>query len=425
MSKSFDIAVVGGGMNGMTAALACARAGFSVAVIERGSPGAALSDAFDGRVSSIAYGARLVLDGLGAWEDMEPHAQPILEIRVSDRDAPLFLHYDHAEVGDHPLGWILENRFIRRALDAAVESSGGVTMIAPAEVAALERDSAGATLVLDDGGRVRCRLVVACDGKASPMRTMAGIGAVNESYGQIGIVCTIRHDRPHRGIAHERFLPGGPFAILPLPGNTASLVWTEQDDIGQRVLELDDARFLEEIAWRFGDFLGGLEVIGPVWSYPLNLVVASSLHDDRLLLVGDAAHGIHPIAGQGYNLGIRDIAVLAEVLADGRKLGLEPGDASLLETYARGRRTDTMTMVAVTDSLNRLFSNAIPPVALARDLGLAVVNRVPPLKRLFMRHAMGTVGKLPRLMRGQGLWSISREAGQSVSSAPADRQRRH
>ena len=401
MNERCDIAVVGGGMNGLTAALALARAGFSVTMIERQAPATTLSDGFDGRVSSIAWGSKLVLDGLGAWEAMVPHAQPILEIRVSDRDAPLFLHYDHRDVGDHPLGYILENRFIRRALDAAVAAEPGITVLAPASVTAMQRDGTGADLTLDDGSILRCSLVVGCDGAMSAVREMAGIGHRTVAYGQTGIVCSVAHERDHRGIAHERFLPGGPFAILPVPGRVSSLVWTEQDAIAQRVLELEPEAFLEEISWRFGDFLGALEVKGPVWSYPLTLVLADRVTAPRLVLVGDAAHRIHPIAGQGYNLGIRDVAVLAEVLGEARRVGLDPGDAVGLEDYARRRRVDTLSLVAVTDGLNRLFSNAIPPVALARDLGLGAVQRIPPLKRLFMRHAMGTVGRLPKLMRPQ------------------------
>lgn len=402
MIERCDIAVVGGGMNGLTSALALAQAGFSVVLIEREAPALTMADGFDGRVSSIAWGSRLVLDALGAWDAMVPHAQPILEIRVSDRDAPLFLHYDHKDVGDHPLGYILENRFIRRALDAAVARQPGITVLAPATVMAMARDGTGADLTLDDGRVLRCSLVVGCDGFRSAVRDMAGIGHRTIAYGQTGIVCTIAHERDHRGIAHERFLPAGPFAILPIPGNRSSLVWTETDSIARRVLELEADAFLEEIAWRFGDFLGALEVDGPVWSYPLTLVLAHRATAPRLVLVGDAAHRIHPIAGQGYNLGIRDVAVLAQVLGDARRLGLDPGDAVALDDYVRRRRADTLSLIAVTDGLNRLFSNAVGPLALARDLGLGAVERVPPLKRLFMRHAMGTLGRLPRLMRPQG-----------------------
>ena len=402
MNARCDIAVVGGGMNGLTAALALSAAGFAVAVVDRRERAAALDDRFDGRVSSIAWGSRLVLERLGAWSAMAERAQPIDEIRVSDAATPFFLHYDHAEVGDHPVGWTLENRFLRRALDASVPWQERVRSVT-GEVVGIECGRDGAVLTLGDATRIRCRLIVACDGAASPLRAMASISAWRHAYRQTGIVCTVAPERPHRGIAHERFLSSGPFAILPMPDDLVSLVWTERDAIAARVLELDRAAFLEEIAWRFGDFLGRLELTGPVWSHPLELVLASRLTDRRLVLLGDAAHAIHPIAGQGYNLGIRDAAVLAEVLADGRRLGLEPGDAVLLDDYARRRRTDTVMLTAVTHALNRMFSNRIAPLALARGLGLAAVQRIGPLRRLFMRDAMGVVGSLPRLMRGEEL----------------------
>ena len=397
MAWTTDIAVVGGGMSGLTAALALAGTGFEVTLVEREAPRAQLTDGFDGRVSSLAWGSRLTLEALGVWDALAPHAQPILEIRVSDRGGPLFLHYDHRDVGDHPLGYIVENRFIRRALDAAAEAS--IATAAPASVVGFEPGTGGARLSLDDGRRLACRLVVACDGARSALRGMAGLRHGALDYGQTGIVCTVAHERPHRGIAHERFLAGGPFAILPLPGNLASLVWTEREVIARRVLELDRDELLEEIAWRFGDFLGALELRGPVWSYPLKLVLAERMTGERLALVGDAARHIHPLAGQGYNLGIRDVAALADTLSRGRRIGLDPADALLLEDYARRRCLDGLALVAVTDGLNRLFSNTLPPLAPARALGLAAVNRITPLKRLFMRHAMGTLGSPSPTMR--------------------------
>jgi len=398
-----DIAIVGGGLNGLTAAVALGGAGFAVALIDRLDPQATLDAGFDGRVSSIAWSSKVMLETLGVWQGVAGEAEPILEIRVSDGDAPLFLHYDHQDVGDHPLGYIAENRVLRRALIERVGRLRTVTVMAPHRVAGLERGRDAAVLELDGGGRVRADLVIACDGSTSALRDMAGIRHVSHSYRQTGIVTTVDHERPHRGIAHERFLAAGPFAILPLPGNRSSLVWTERDDVATRIMGLDDAAFLEEMVWRFGDFLGAIEPVGPRWSYPLRLVLAERYTDRRLALVGDAAHLIHPIAGQGYNLGLRDTAALAEVLSDMRRLGLEPGRDDALARYARWRRVDNMMLVAATDSLNRLFSNDLAPVRLARDLGLAAVDRLPPLKRLFMRHAMGTLGHLPRLMRGEGL----------------------
>ncbi len=398
-----EIAIVGGGLNGLTAAVALAGAGFDIVLIDRRDPRETLDAGFDGRVSSIAWSSKVMLEIMGVWQGVADEAEPILEIRVSDGNAPLFLHYDHRDIGDHPLGFIAENRTLRRALIDRIASLDTVQIKTPHGVAGLERGPETATLSLDDGSQVSAALVIACDGAASPVRDMAGIRHIRHAYGQTGIVTTVLHERPHRSIAHERFLPAGPFAILPLPGNRASLVWTEADDIAERILALDDAAFLEELMWRFGDFLGAVEPVGPRWSYPLTLVHAERYADHRLALVGDSAHLIHPIAGQGYNLGLRDTAALAEVLTDRRRLGLEPGHSDGLERYARWRRVDNLMLIAVTDSLNRLFSNDLAPIRLARDVGLAAVNQLPPLKKLFMRHAMGTVGHLPRLLRGEAL----------------------
>ena len=401
--SSCEIAVVGGGLNGLTAAVALAGAGFDVVLLDRRDPRDMVDAGFDGRVTSIAWSSKVMLQTMGVWPGVADQAEPIQEIRVSDGNAPLFLHYDHRDIGDHPLGFIAENRTIRTALLTRAEGFGNLRFAAPCAVADLKRENDRATLVLEDDGQIEARLVVACDGAASPLRAMAGIRHVRHAYGQTGIVTTVNHERPHRSIAHERFLPAGPFAILPLPGNRASLVWTEADDIAGRIMALDDDAFHEEIACRFGDFLGAVETYGPRWSYPLSLVHAERYADHRLALVGDSAHQIHPIAGQGYNLGLRDTAALAEVLTDRRRLGLEPGHSDGLERYARWRRVDNLMLIAVTDSLNRLFSNDVAPIRLARDVGLAAVNQLPPLKRLFMRHAMGTVGHLPRLLRGEAL----------------------
>ncbi|MEM7124259.1 MAG: UbiH/UbiF/VisC/COQ6 family ubiquinone biosynthesis hydroxylase [Pseudomonadota bacterium] len=398
-----EIAIVGGGLNGLTAAVALAGAGFDIVLIDRRDPRETLDAGFDGRVSSIAWSSKVMLETIGVWQGVDDAAEPILEIRVSDGDAPLFLHYDHRDVGDHPLGFIAENRILRQALIERLANLNNVQIRAPHEVAGLDREPETATVALADGSRINAPLVIACDGAFSPVRDLAGIRHVRHAYGQTGIVTTVLHERPHRGIAHERFLPAGPFAILPLPGNRSSLVWTEAADIAERILTLDDDGFLEELMWRFGDFLGAVEPVGPRWSYPLTLVHAERYADHRLALVGDSAHLIHPIAGQGYNLGLRDTAALAEVLADRRHLGLEPGHSDGLERYARWRRVDNLMLIAVTDSLNRLFSNDLAPIRLARDVGLAVVNQLPPLKKLFMRHAMGTVGHLPRLLRGEAL----------------------
>jgi 2-octaprenyl-6-methoxyphenol hydroxylase len=397
-----ELAVVGGGLNGLTLGIACASAGLTVAVIDREDPAARLGEGFDGRTSAIAYGSMRVLDGIGVWPLVANEAQPIREIRVADNSAPLFLHYDHREIGDAPLGWIVENRVLRRALHARAGQLPNLRLIAPMRVDRADRDAA-ATLTLADGDTVGAELIAAADGQNSPLRAAAGIRTVSWSYPQIAIVATVRHERPHRGVAVEHFLPAGPFAILPMTENRSSIVWTERAALAPTLLALDDSSFHRELSARFGDFLGAIGVEGPRWSYPLAFLHAATYRAPRLVLVGEAAHVIHPIAGQGLNMGIRDIAALAECLVDGRRVGLDLGDSTILARYERWRRFDNIVLAGVTDGLNRLFSNSVAPVKLARDLGLAAVGQVPPLKRFFMRHAMGMVGELPRLVRGEAL----------------------
>ncbi len=398
-----EVLIIGGGMVGLTLGCALAGAGIEVVVVDRANPSAQVDAGFDGRSSAIAHGSKLALDRIGLWQGMAPDAEPIREIRVSDGDSPLFLHYDHRDLGDDPLGYMVENRHTRQALFAAAASLENLQLIAPGSLQCLTRTANGAEAELGDGRRIRARLAIAADGRQSVVRREAGIPVTAWTYDQIGIVCTVAHKRPHRGIAQERFLAAGPFAILPLTGNRSSLVWTERTDLAPEIMALDDGGFHAEMARRFGDFLGDLELTGPRWSYPLALCHAARYTDRRLALVGDAAPAMHPSAGQGLNLGLRDVAVLAEVLVDARRLGLDIGGADVLGRYARWRRVDTAVLLAVTDVLNRLFSNDIAPLRLARDLGLAAVNQLPPLKRLLMRHAMGTVGDLPRLARGEPL----------------------
>jgi 2-octaprenyl-6-methoxyphenol hydroxylase len=246
-------------------------------------------------------------------------------------------------------------------------------------------------------------LVALCEGRLSTTREKVGIGAQRWAYGQIGIVCTIRHAKPHHGLAVERFFPDGPFARLPMTGDRSSIVWALEESLARPVMALDDAAFLGEVADRFGDDLGGLSLEGPRWGYPLVLVLSERYTATRLALVGDAARGIHPIAGQGWNLALRDVAAVAEIVVDRLRLGLDPGDDLALERYAAWRRFDSMALVAVTDGINRLFANDVFPVRLVREAGLALVDRIPPAKRFFMRHAMGLVGDLPRAMRGEAL----------------------
>jgi 2-octaprenyl-6-methoxyphenol hydroxylase len=401
MTDDVELLIAGGGLNGLVLGIACSGVGLACAVVDRQSPVAMRETGFDGRSSAIAFGSQQVLSAIGLWPAIAAEAEPILEIRVADDNAPLFLHYDHRELGgDAPLGWIVENRVLRSALIETARASPNLMLLAPLEVEWVETSPAGAIAALADGRRMKARLVVAADGASSPLRHGAGIRTTEWRYHQTAIVTTVRHERPHAGIAVEHFLPAGPFAILPMTGNRSSIVWTEREEFAARVMALPDHAFAAELSARFGDFLGAVEPVAPRWSYPVGLMLADRYVDRRLALVGEAAHVIHPIAGQGLNLGIRDVAALAELVVDTRRLGLDIGDDALLARYQQWRRLDAVLLAAVTDGLNRLFSNTVLPLRLLRDLGLAAVNRLAPAKRFLMRDAMGITGELPRLVRG-------------------------
>ena len=417
-SDRFDLAVAGAGLNGSLLALAAGEAGLDTVVIDR-VPVRSLTDAgFDGRTMAIAYTSQRLFAALDVWPEVADKAEPILDIRISDaghdgRASPLFLHFDHHEAAGEtdsgsaaPMGWIVESRFLRAVLLRRLAACPHVELVAPDEVVETRRDPSRAELVLKSGRRLTARLVASAEGRFGAMREDAGIGARVWPYDQIAIVLVARHERPHRGVAQEKFLPGGPFAILPMRDgengdHRSSIVWSERTDLARRLLELDAPRFQAEFQRRFGNYLGNVEPVGPRWWYPLVLVHAERYVDTRLVLVGDAAHGIHPIAGQGYNMGVRDIAALVEVLVDSKRLGLDLGAPDTLERYVQWRRADNFAMVAATDLLNRLFSNDIKPIRLARDIGLAAVHRLPPLRRFFVRHAMGLVGDLPKLIQGE------------------------
>jgi 2-octaprenyl-6-methoxyphenol hydroxylase len=404
MADDVELLIAGGGLTGLLLGVACARAGLAAAIVDRQEPAAMLGEQFDGRSSAISYSSRNVLDAIGLWADIAADAQPILEIRVADDNSPLFLHYDHRDLGaDNPLGYIVENHVLRRALLKCVGSIPNLALLAPFEVGSVSASRHSTTAALSHGRQITARLVAAADGASSPLRRVAGIRAIEWRYRQAGLVTTVRHERQHRGIAVEHFLPAGPFAILPMTGNRSSIVWTERAELVPWLVKLSEKEFAAELTGRFGDFLGAVEPVGLRWTYPLALTLAENYIGPRLALIGEAAHLIHPIAGQGLNLGIRDVAGLAELLIDTRRLGLDIGDEQVLRRYQQWRRFDTLALAAVTDGLNRLFSDALPIVQLARDFGLGAVHRLPPLKRFLMRDAMGLVGDLPRLVRGQAL----------------------
>jgi 2-octaprenyl-6-methoxyphenol hydroxylase len=394
-----DVIVVGGGMVGVSLAIALGRAGIRVAIIEKFPQSDQLEPAFDGRVSAIAYGSKCILEGIGAWEGMKAHAEPIRDIRVSDGAAPFFLHYDHQEIGDAPFGYIVENRYIRHALFHAARAQPSITWHEGCELRDIARQSTHVTVTLSSGERLTASLLIGADGRQSAVRQQSGIATIGWGYGETAIVCTIGHEKPHHGMAQERFLPAGPFAVLPMTGNRSSLVWVEPADRVSLYLELPESELLQEITERVGGYLGELTLCGPRFAYPLSLMHAKSYIAHRTALIGDAAHAIHPIAGQGVNLGFRDVGVLSELLIDQFRLGLDVGADDVLRHYQRWRRFDNITMVAVTDGLTKLFGSSLLPVRLARGLGLWGVSKLPPLKRVFMRHAMGLVGDLPKIVK--------------------------
>ncbi|MDB5462842.1 MAG: ubiH [Phenylobacterium sp.] len=413
--EDVDVIIAGAGIAGATLALALNQAGLKPVLIDPVVFDAQVAPTFDGRASAIAYAAFRQWRALGVGAALEPHAQRIEQILVTDGQtpgaaahgpSPFFLRFDSAEIADssdgEPLGYLLENRHIRAALAGAVMDAG-IEVLAPAKVARATFGPREAVVRLADGRELRAPVAVGAEGRGSVIRTEAGIGAVGWDYPQTGVVATVCLARPHGGVAHEYFLPGGPFAILPLTGDRASLVWTESSRRGAALKAARPEVFHAHLQRRFGDFLGEATVEGPVFTYPLSLQLAERFVAPRAALLGDAAHGVHPIAGQGLNLGLKGAAALAQVLVEASRLGEDIGSEAVLERYAAWRRFDTVTLSAGMDAFVRLFSNDNPLLRLARGAGMAAVNRIGPARRFFMTEAGGAVGDLPRLLRGEAL----------------------
>lgn len=407
MTHDADVLIVGGGLNGPALALALAQTGLSSTVIDALPEDVRSGAGFDGRSYALALASVRMMRALGLWDDLADHAQPILEIKASDGRAgegaaPFFLHFDHTELEEGPMGQMIEDRYLRRTLLDAMAAEPRITHRPGTRVVA--QDTTGpATVTLEDCTTLTGRLLIGADGRQSGTAARAGIKRTGWDYGQTALVCAIGHELPHNGIAHQFFMPPGPLAILPLPGNRCSIVWSETHARAAQISALDDAAYLDVLRPRFGDFLGEISLTGARYSYPLKLSLAQAFVAPNLALVGDAAHGIHPIAGQGLNLGLRDVGALAEVLGAAKRRGEDFAALPVLERYQRWRRFDTTAMALGTDTVNRLFSNDNALLRAARDIGMGLVSATPAMRRGFMRQAAGLTGDVPKLLRGERL----------------------
>jgi 2-octaprenyl-6-methoxyphenol hydroxylase len=406
MSAQRSIVIGGGAFAGLALALAL-RQGLGTEVpIVVADPAFGGRSSRDPRATAIVAACRRLFDAIGVWQDVADETQPILDMVITDsklEDAtrPVFLTFaGHVEPGE-PFAHMVENRHLIDALTKHAEAAG--IDLRPTAVTSYDSRADGIGVTLADGSPIEASLLVAADGARSKLRERAGIATHGWDYDQAGIVVTVGHERDHQGRAEEHFLPAGPFAILPLKGKRSSLVWTEKRTEAARIVDLSGAEFLPELEQRFGLHLGEIKALDKPRAFPLSYFVARSFIGERLALVGDAAHVIHPIAGQGLNLGLKDVAALAEVVVDAARLGIDLGQADVLDRYQRWRRFDTMAMGLATNSLNFLFSNKSTLLRAVRDIGLGLVDRAPPLKEMLIRQAAGLSGEVPRLLKGEAL----------------------
>jgi 2-octaprenyl-6-methoxyphenol hydroxylase len=404
MSLNSDIAIVGGGLIGPVLALACAKAGLKCVVVDAQSMDTRANAKFDGRAYALALASRRMLTALDIWQHVAEYAQNMNDIKVTDGrqgDGAAFLglHFSSDEIEDGPMGSMLEDRYLRRTMMQMIDRHPDITHLSGTRVVAQTITAQGASLTLDDGSVVTTTLIVGADGRQSSTAARAGITRMGWDYKQTALVCAIAHEAPHNGIAHQFFMPSGPLAILPLPGNRSSIVWTEQSNLANAIHRLPDNDYLQVLRPRFGDFLGAIELCGPRHVYPLNLTIARSFTGPRVALAGDAAHGVHPIAGQGLNAGLRDVAALSEVLITAHQHGEDIASPAVLSRYAQWRSFDTAALATATDLFNRLFSNDNAFLRIGRDLGMGLVNALPSVRRTAIREAAGLNGDLPKLMQ--------------------------
>jgi 2-octaprenyl-6-methoxyphenol hydroxylase len=404
---SADIAIAGGSFAGLALALAIARAlgnEVKISVLEGSRP--RTDSAQDPRAVTLSRSSRRMLDVLGVWPAIEPDAQPVTTIEISDSPLsagvrPILLTYSTMVEAEGPAAFVVPAPVLEQRLREAVAAQGSSISIRAAQVASYAIGPYRSTVGVGSGESVSARLVVAADGRHSALRAAAGIKIVTWDYPQIGIIATVAHERPHGGRAVQHFLPAGPFAILPLTGNRSCITWTEDAERGREIMAMDEAQFLAEVERRFGGRLGALRIEGARKAWPLCMHLARAYVAPRLALVGDAAHGVHPLAGQGLNLALRDAAALAEVVVEAARTGLDIGNPESLRRYERWRRFDSTVLAATFDGLNRVFSNDSTLLRSAREFGLGLVDRVPALKRLLVEEAAGLTGELPKLLRGE------------------------
>ena len=404
MEHDCDIAIVGGGFNGPALALAAAQVGLRVIVLDATSHKPRKNAKFDGRAYALALASKRLLAAVGVWENVTQDAEPMLNIRVSDGHAgvgasPFFMDFDHAELEEGPMGYMVEDRHLRYALQAAMQTSPLIEYRLATRVTGQSTGPEGVTLSLANNQKITTRLLVGADGRQSGTAARAGITYTGWQYGQTALVCAVEHDRPHGGVAHQFFMPAGPMAVLPLSARRSTVVWSEKTDSAAVIKTLDDAAFLDVLRPRFGDFLGDIALTGGRFSYPLGMMIAKSYIAPNVALIGDAAHGVHPIAGQGLNAGLRDVAALIQVLSEAKQRGEDFASQPVLARYQLWRRFDATALAVATDGFNRLFSNDNPILRLGRDLGMGMLNAMPKVRRGILREAAGLTGDLPDLMR--------------------------
>ena len=404
MEHDCDIAIVGGGLNGPALALAAAQVGLRVIVLDATSHKPRKNAKFDGRAYALALASKRLMAAVGVWENVAQDAEPMLNIRVSDGRAgvgasPFFMDFDHAELEEGPMGYMVEDRHLRYALQAAMQTSPLIEYRLATRVTGQSTGPEGVTLSLANNQKITTRLLVGADGRQSGTAARAGITYTGWQYGQTALVCAVEHDRPHGGVAHQFFMPAGPMAVLPLSARRSTVVWSEKTDSATVIKTLDDAAFLDVLRPRFGDFLGDIALTGGRFSYPLGMMIAKNYIAPNVALIGDAAHGVHPIAGQGLNAGLRDVAALIQVLSEAKQRGEDFASQPVLARYQLWRRFDATALAVATDGFNRLFSNDNPILRLGRDLGMGMLNAIPKVRRGILREAAGLTGDLPDLMR--------------------------